>query len=1202
MSTTKQASLLSFFGRTPNKDAEKKTEESRKVMTPKQGKAGSGNLKKYSVNETVVKFSTHAKESGNAEDSPVKQKRGIKRRRIITSDSESDSELKNDAGQKELDGEEIENEEATAKVEITKETNGYDNKTPKRKKPSFFGTPGSVKSHSAAEFNGEMAHSFISSFRATEEDLDGSTALMSVLDKKSQDDTSKSLADTTVLIDEFAAGRFPHLEFDFLKPNKIRDSDGRRPDHSDYCPRTLYVPEEFLKTQTPGHRQWWHAKSQYFDTVLFFKVGKFYEMYHMDAVIGVENLNLTYMRGKIAHCGFPEVAYGRFADQLVSRGFKVARVEQTETPSQLEERNRKERVRDKVVKREICRVTTPGTRTYGVLDGTDDRSALDSVESTAHYLYAFAEKTLESGISAYGVCFLDTSVGTFHLAQFKDDCNRSCLRTLLAHYQPCQILYERGHITASSSALLQNVAGAVPKEALVPRKEFLTPEASIKLLSNKLYLGECTSDWPETIREMLARDSIVAKCSSSYEQCISALGTVMRYLQRCLIDVDMITMRKFERYIPLTFSRELREKEIVTGETEKRWKNKCLILDGVSLYNLNIVPPLTGIRKGCFQDSTSSKYSLYNTINKCVTAFGKRLLRQWLCAPTCDVEILNVRQEAIGWLKDPTSQKFVNKAVEILRKVPDLERLAQKIHTLGLKYRAEEHPDGRAVMFEALRYNRRKINDLLITLAGFERVLELQQLYRKQCLEKKPPELLERCFGSCFPDIAPDIKHFQESFDHEKAKADGVIVPEKGVDAEYDSALDDITGCLQNLESYLVETRKRLRCQNINFYHTGRNRYHLEIPENIAKNLDSEYEMSSSRKGFKRMITVKLKELIEELTMAEQRRDEIRGDVMRRVFADFDCRSAKWIGVTERTAMFDVLLSLARYAVSCGLELCRPEFVSNASKPFLEIKAGYHPCLAAKMCAAKDFSTEFTYVPNDTYLGGDFPSTMLLTGPNMGGKSTLMRQVAVLVILAQTGSFVPAKLMRLSPVDRVFTRIGANDRLAAGQSTFFVELNEANTILRGATQHSLVLIDELGRGTSTHDGTAIAFAVLKDIAENLQCRTFFSTHYHTLCKAVDGVKNIMTAHMACVVDNENEADPTLESVTFLYKLTNGVCPKSYGFFAAKISGIKADVVRTAFAASKQIDARSKLAARLAAIRAVVSSRDADELAKMIAAL
>uniref|UniRef100_A0A915C4J0 DNA mismatch repair protein n=3 Tax=Parascaris univalens TaxID=6257 RepID=A0A915C4J0_PARUN len=1213
-SNRKQTSLLSFFAKA---DGAEDGSPSRFAPSPVMKQ------KENIVGEQVNKSEPHNlkrdKETDagtpkrgineNALYSPLKRRGTPKRRRIVlSSDSESDSETAREDKAKEYDA----SEECTSTpINSPLISKAF---TPNAGKQSENRTPRSLPRTSAARGRSivsEMAHSFIGSFRASEEDMDVSSTSTGTLDAsmyKMNERSGASKNEKVVAIDECDEGHFPHLDFDFLQPDKIRDANGRLASDPDYCPRTLFVPEAFLKQQTPGHRQWWLAKSAYFDTMLLFKVGKFYEMYHMDAVIGVENLNLTYMRGKIAHCGFPEVAYGRFADQLVNRGYKVARVEQTETPAQLEERNKLEKNREKVVRREICRVTSVGTRTYGVLDTCDGESALDAVEPTARHLFAFAEKVMPNGLPTYGVCFIDTSVGRFYVAQFTDDANRSSMRTLFAHYQPSQVLYERGRISPASQSLLNSIASAVIKEALIPKKEFPDAEGTIKMLTNKLYFGEVVQSWPDTVRSLLAdANALNPKCASEYNECMAALGAVLWYLKRSLIDVDMVTMRNFVRYVPPSLSgnrnRMGQDDSMVSDETY--WRGRRMVLDGISLYNLNIVPPLDGVKRSALRDSTSSKYSLYNTINKCITPFGKRMLRQWICAPSCDADVLRSRQDAIQWLMSSSSRNFADKATESLRKMPDLERLVQKIHTLGLKYRASEHPDGRAVMFEPLRYNRRKICDLLSALSGFERVDELVQFYREMFVEdRKCPQLMDRCFGASFPDISKDLHHFKDAFDHDKAKQEGIIVPERGIDAEYDGVMEDVRERMRDLEAYLHKIRKQLGCERIQYMGSGRSRYQLEIPEAIAQNLSVDFELKSSRKGYRRMTTDESVHLFEELLEAETRRDVIRRDVMRRVFADFDTRAAKWAAVTERVAVFDVLLSLARYANSSGLCMCRPEFIYDSEKPLLDIVAGYHPCLAAKISAAKEGGANTMYIPNDTQLGGNHPLTMLLTGPNMGGKSTLMRQVAVLVVLAQIGSLVPASKMRLSPVDRIFTRIGGNDRIAAGQSTFFVELSETNIILRDASEHSLVVMDELGRGTSTHDGTAIAYAVLRALAEKVRCRAFFSTHYHSLCNAVRDVANIKPAHMACLVDNENYSDPTLEHVTFLYTLASGVCPKSYGFFAAKVSGIKPEVIRAAFAASQRLStgACGKWSRVQTLVQEAKSGCDAARLSQMLASM
>lgn len=206
-------------------------------------------------------------------------------------------------------------------------------------------------------------------------------------------------------------------------------------------------------------------------------------------------------------------------------------------------------------------------------------------------------------------------------------------------------------------------------------------------------------------------------------------------------------------------------------------------------------------------------------------------------------------------------------------------------------------------------------------------------------------------------------------------------------------------------------------------------------------------------------------------------------------------------------------------------------------------------------------STDF--IPNSVSLGDSEPALAILTGPNMGGKSTLMRQVGLISVLVQIGSHVPAISCKMSLIDRIFTRLGAQDDIMAGHSTFLVELNETSAILKHSTINSLVLLDELGRGTATYDGTAIAASVVNFLA-NLGCRTLFSTHYHNLVDNFKNDKRISLGHMACVVENDESDDPTQETVTFLYKYVEGPCPKSYGFNAAKLAGMPLNIIRRAF--------------------------------------
>ncbi len=200
------------------------------------------------------------------------------------------------------------------------------------------------------------------------------------------------------------------------------------------------------------------------------------------------------------------------------------------------------------------------------------------------------------------------------------------------------------------------------------------------------------------------------------------------------------------------------------------------------------------------------------------------------------------------------------------------------------------------------------------------------------------------------------------------------------------------------------------------------------------------------------------------------------------------------------------------------------------------------------------FRSGADFIPNDINLGGDQPATVLLTGPNMGGKSTTLRQAGLAVVLAQVGSYVFADGCTMTPVDRIFTRIGANDDIVGGESTFMVELSETSTILKSATKNSLIIMDELGRGTSTFDGYSIAYATLKYIAEKISCRVMFSTHYHKLTQDFKDDPRVLLTHMDCFVDEERK------EVTFLYKMIPGVCPKSYGLNVAKMAGLKDTIV------------------------------------------
>lgn len=323
-----------------------------------------------------------------------------------------------------------------------------------------------------------------------------------------------------------------HEKVDFLQPQHIRDVNKRRPNHPEYDSRTLFVPDHYLNGLTPAMRQWWELKSQNFDCILFFKVGKFYELYHMDAGIGVQELGFTFMRGNFAHSGFPEQAFDKMATQLIEKGYKVARVEQTETQDQMAERiksmNRPTKF-DKVTRREICQVSELGTQVF-----TQQTALIDKAEP--RLLLALNEKT-EGNRSRYGICFLDTSICDIFLTEFDDDQHSSRLLTLLAHNSPVLVLYEKAGISQRTLGVIRTVLRNAKKETLAKENQMLSAEKTLKLLKVKYYDSNEGKTWPEVLKSLHTPDDTLGLTpASDHMLTLKSLGGMLWYLQKSLID------------------------------------------------------------------------------------------------------------------------------------------------------------------------------------------------------------------------------------------------------------------------------------------------------------------------------------------------------------------------------------------------------------------------------------------------------------------------------------------------------------------------------------------------------------------------------------------------------------------------------------------------------------------------------------------
>lgn len=1096
----------------------------------------------------------------NRQEQNAKSAAKVKRRRIVDSDENGDS----DAEFKPNEGTDESSEEGSSGVdedEISEPETETDPespvKVPVKRKRGASSTPARRKMVVGSEEADTPK-------RAVELSKDTKSRLssFSAPEKFESQNTGGSASGSVMVWD--------HEKFEWLQDGKRKDSKRKKQDDPDYDSTTLFIPEDFLNRCTPGMRRWWQLKSEMFDTVIFYKVGKFYELYHMDAVTAVSELGLIFMKGSWAHSGFPEIAFGRFSDVLVQKGYKVARVEQTETPEMMEARYRSlahPSKFDKVVRREVCRIITKGTQTYSVLDG-------DPSESCNKYLLCVKEKAVEDAAGhfhVYGVCFVDTSVGRFHIGQFRDDRHCSRFRTLVAHYCPVQILFEKGNLSVETKKILKGCLYFAMQEGLNSGSQFWDASKTLKVLTEEGYFKEQTKNGdgsillPEVLKNMTsASDSLGLSAGENYELAVSALGGCVFYLKKCLIDQELLSLANFEEYIPVdTEIEKAGDMNSFFAKTKQH-----MVLDGVTLTNLEI------LQNGA---NGTIEGTLLERLDTCCTPFGKRLLRQWLCAPLCNPFSVNDRLNAVEDLMHLPEQD--SEVRDLLRKLPDLERLLNKIHSIGSPLKSQDHPDSRAVLYEETTYSKKKIADFLSALEGFKVMQDVIRVM-EPTVKNLTSKLLQRIlsYQSCtseglFPDLSGELQRWDTCFDHQRARNTGVITPKTGFDPEYDQALSDIKETDSRLQEYLEKQRKCLGCKNIVYWGTAKNRYQLEIPESVAeRHLSAEYELKSTKKGFRRYWTREIEKMLADMMNAEERRDAALKDCMRRLFYNFDRNYKAWQTAVECISVLDVLLCLASYSHGGDGPMCRPVVLlpSKDTKPFLELRGSRHPCITKTF-----FGDDF--IPNDIIVGcrdtddeKSQASCVLVTGPNMGGKSTLMRQAGLLVIMAQLGCFVPAESCKLTPVDRVFTRLGASDRIMSGESTFFVELSETSSILQHSTVHSLVLLDELGRGTATYDGTAIASAVVKELAENVQCRTLFSTHYHSLVEDYSQCASVRLGHMACMVENECE-DPSQETITFLYKFIGGACPKSYGFNAARLANIPEEVIQKGHRKAKEFE-------------------------------
>uniref|UniRef100_A0A2N9H285 DNA mismatch repair protein n=1 Tax=Fagus sylvatica TaxID=28930 RepID=A0A2N9H285_FAGSY len=904
-------------------------------------------------------------------------------------------------------------------------------------------------------------------------------------------------------------------KFRFLGEER-RDAKRRRPGDANYDPRTLYLPSDFLKSLSGGQRQWWEFKSKHMDKVLFFKMGKFYELFEMDAHIGAKELGLQYMKGEQPHCGFPEKNFSMNVEKLARKGYRVLVVEQTETPEQLGIRRKEKGSKDKVVKREICAVVTKGTLTEGEMLSTNpDASYLMAVTEGCQRL---ANQNTDR---IFGVCVVDVTTSRVILGQFGDDAECSALCCLLSELRPVEIIKPAKQLSPETErALLRHTRNPLVNE-LVPLLEFWDAEKTVheaKIMYSHIVeqsvsgsLNETNLDGIQSQKEENGMGwlpdvlSDLVRAGENGSCALSALGGTIFYLKQAFLDEALLRFAKFE-LLPCSGFGNIVSKPF-------------MVLDAAALENLEI-----------FENSRDgdSSGTLYAQLNHCVTAVGKRLLKTWLARPLYHPESIRERQDAVGGLRG-VNLAFALEFRKALSRLPDMERLLARVFASS---EANGRNANKVVLYEDAA--KKQLQEFISVLRGCE-------LMAQSCsslsvsLENVESRVLHHLLtpGDGLPDTDSVINHFKDAFDWVEANNSGRIIPHEGVDVEYDSACKKVKEVESSLTEHLKDQKKLLGDASITYVTVGKDAYLLEVPEISRGRIPRDYELRSSKKGFFRYWTPTIKKLLGELSQAESEKESMLKNILQRLIGRFCEHHNKWRQLVSATAELDVLISLAIASEYYEGPKSRPVILDSSSPdevPCFSAKSLGHPILTS------DSLGKGTFVPNDVTIGGSgHASFILLTGPNMGGKSTLLRQVCLAVILAQVGADVPAESFELSPVDRIFVRMGAKDHIMAGQSTFLTELSETALMLSSATHNSLVALDELGRGTSTSDGQAIAF--------------------HSViwsCRVGKGVGDV-------------------EEVTFLHRLTPGACPKSYGVNVARLAGLPDSVLQKAAAKSREFE-------------------------------
>ncbi|MDF2866161.1 MAG: mismatch repair protein MutS [Clostridia bacterium] len=840
-------------------------------------------------------------------------------------------------------------------------------------------------------------------------------------------------------------------------------------------------------TPTPMMQQYLEIKNKYSDSIVFFRLGDFYEMFFDDAITCSRELELTLtgkdcgLEERAPMCGIPYHSVNTYIPKLIEKGYKIAICEQVEDP----------KFADGLVKRDVVKIVTPGTIT--------EQTLLDDKKN--NYISAFIIDKKESAFA-----YADISTGEVYISSvFNENIDLK---------------------------IIDEIARIAPSEIIITKKDFDSDLTfNIKKRFN-VYISKYENyEINDKIAELITNLNI----HEIQKTCIITLINYILNTQKNSVNqISNIKKYEIEKYMQLDIQTR-RNLEILESNREK-------------------------VKKG----------SLLWVLDKTVTAMGGRLLRDWVQNPLLEKQMIEKRQCAV----EVFTKEFVlrDEIISCLKNVYDIERIISKI--VG----SSAGPRDLVVLKNSIE-GLPKLKELLSSLKSISNDNYISEIYSKLDILGDLYKLIDASILDDSPINLKDGDIIKSGFNEE-------------ID-EYRLAKTEGNTWLMELEA---EEKAMTNIKNLKVSYNRVFGYYIEVTNSYKELVPKDrYITKQTLAGSERYITPKLKEIEEKILIAGDKLNDLEYKLFCLVREKVG-NEVKRVQITANlVATLDGLISLA--VVANENNYVKP-IINNENN--IEIKDGRHPVVEKSL---KDTS----FIANDTYLDNDKDMFTIITGPNMAGKSTYMRQVALISYMAQIGSFVPASEASLCIVDRIFTRVGASDDLAMGESTFMVEMSELSNILKNATNNSLVILDEIGRGTSTYDGLAIAWATVEYIVNELKCKTLFATHYHELTELEDNFE--------CVKNYSVQTEESGEDVIFLHKILRGGADNSYGIYVAKLAGLPkktisrarsilkelelSDIAKKSIKVSKKIDAENiavdMFNFKLNEISKILDNTDLDEL-------